>query len=102
MAARTLADRFQCVVVLKGSGSVVAAPTVTPRINASGNASLATAGTGDVLAGWLGGRWAQRPADSAFGVAVQAVAEHGAAAHLRARGPLRAGDLIEALHQRLG
>ena len=102
LAARTLADRFQCVVVLKGSGSVVAVPTVTPRINASGNASLATAGSGDVLAGWLGGRWAQRPADSAFGVAVQAVAEHGAAAHLRARGPLRAGDLIEALHQRLG
>lgn len=102
LAARALADRFQCVIVLKGSGSVVAAPNVTPRINASGNASLATAGTGDVLAGWLGGLWAQRPADSAFDVAVQAVAEHGAAAHPHARGPMRAGDLIEALHHRLG
>jgi len=102
LAAHTLADRFQCAVVLKGSGSIVAAPAATARINASGNASLASAGTGDVLAGWLGGRWAQRPADSAFDVAVQAVAEHGAAAHPHALGPMRAGDLIEALHRRLG
>ena len=102
LAARTLADRFQCVVVLKGSGSIVAAPAHTPRVNASGNASLASAGTGDVLAGWLGGRWAQRSSDTAFGVAVQAVAEHGAAAHPHAQGPMRAADLIEELHRRLG
>jgi ADP-dependent NAD(P)H-hydrate dehydratase / NAD(P)H-hydrate epimerase len=102
LAARTLADRFQCVVVLKGSGSIVAALTLTPRINASGNASLATAGTGDVLAGWLGGLWAQRSSAEVFKVAVQAVAEHGAAAHAHASGPMRAGDLIEALHRRLG
>lgn len=101
-AARTLADRFQCVVVLKGSGSIVAAPDHTPRINATGNASLATAGTGDVLAGWLGGRWAQSASAAPFSVAVQAVAEHGAAAHRRALGPMRAGDLIEALQRRLG
>jgi hydroxyethylthiazole kinase-like uncharacterized protein yjeF len=101
-AARSLADRFQCVVVLKGSGSIVAAPGQTPRINATGNASLATAGTGDVLAGWLGGRWAQRTSAEPFAVAVQAVAEHGAAAHPHALGPMRAGDLIEALHRRLG
>jgi ADP-dependent NAD(P)H-hydrate dehydratase / NAD(P)H-hydrate epimerase len=102
LAARLLSDRFQCVVVLKGSGSIVAAPAHTPRINASGNASLASAGTGDVLAGWLGGRWAQRPSDSAFGVAVQAVAEHGAAVRPHGFGPMRAGDLIEAMHRRLG
>ncbi|MEO8804901.1 MAG: NAD(P)H-hydrate dehydratase [Burkholderiaceae bacterium] len=102
LAAHTLADRFQCAVVLKGSGSIVVALAATARINSSGNASLASAGTGDVLAGWLGGRWAQRPADSAFDVAIQAVAEHGAAAHPHARGPMRAGDLIEELHRRLG
>jgi ADP-dependent NAD(P)H-hydrate dehydratase / NAD(P)H-hydrate epimerase len=101
-AARSLADRFQCVVVLKGSGSIVAAPGQTPRINATGNASLASAGTGDVLAGWLGGRWAQRASTAPFSIAVQAVAEHGAAAHPHALGPMRAGDLIEALHHRLG
>ena len=101
-AAQELADRFACVVVLKGSGSVIAAPGQTPRINSTGNAALATAGTGDVLAGWLGGRWAQRPsgdeAAAAFIVAQQAVAEHGAAAELQPSGALRAGDLIERLY----
>ena len=64
-AARQLAADMGAVIVLKGSGSVVAAPQQTPRINASGNAALATAGTGDVLAGWLAGAWsaaARRPA----------------------------------------
>ena len=54
VAAGQLAERFQCVVVLKGSGTVIAAPGQTPVINATGNALLATAGTGDVLAGMLG------------------------------------------------
>ena len=49
-----LADQFQCVVVLKGSGTVIAAPGQTSCINSSGNALLATAGTGDVLAGMVG------------------------------------------------
>ncbi len=53
-AAQTLADRFGVFCVLKGSGSVLAAPGETPLINASGNAALATAGTGDVLAGMIG------------------------------------------------
>lgn len=53
-AAQALADRFGAVCVLKGSGSVLAAPGETPLINASGNAALATAGTGDVLAGMIG------------------------------------------------
>ena len=53
-AAQTLADHFGACCVLKGSGSVVAAPGAVPIINASGNAALATAGTGDVLAGMIG------------------------------------------------
>ena len=90
--------------MLKGSGSVIAAPGELPRINSTGNAALASAGTGDVLAGWLGGRWAQldsgdEPA-AAFAVAAQAVAEHGAAAEPQPPGALRAGDLIERLHRR--
>ena len=52
--ARQLAEKFDCTVVLKGSGSVIAAPGHTSRINASGNALLSTAGTGDVLAGMVG------------------------------------------------
>ncbi len=53
-AATQLAERFQCVVVLKGSGTVVAAPGQQTVINSTGNALLATAGTGDVLAGMMG------------------------------------------------
>jgi hydroxyethylthiazole kinase-like uncharacterized protein yjeF len=53
-AARQLAERFQCAVVLKGSGTVIAAPGQTPVINSTGNALLASPGTGDVLAGMMG------------------------------------------------
>lgn len=55
--AQRLADQAGAVVVLKGSGSIVAAPGLLPWVNASGNARLATGGTGDVLAGWIGGAW---------------------------------------------
>ncbi|NMM07145.1 NAD(P)H-hydrate dehydratase [Polaromonas sp.] len=77
-AARQLAERFQCVVVLKGSGSVVAAPGQPPFINASGNALLATPGTGDVLAGMIGAYLASGL--SAFAAACSAVFAHGQAA----------------------
>ncbi|WP_425259702.1 NAD(P)H-hydrate dehydratase [Rubrivivax sp. RP6-9] len=99
-AAQALVQRYTCVVVLKGSGSIVAAPRMLPRINPTGNALLATAGTGDVLAGWLGGLWAQQP-DAPQAAAVAAVWQHGhvadrAAAAGRTR-PLRALDLVELL-----
>ena len=53
-AGRTVAERFGAVCVLKGSGTVIAAPGATPLVNPTGNAALATAGTGDVLAGLVG------------------------------------------------
>jgi ADP-dependent NAD(P)H-hydrate dehydratase / NAD(P)H-hydrate epimerase len=99
-AARELAARHRAVVVLKGSGTVVAAPDSVPRINATGNASLASAGTGDVLAGWMGGRWAAMAAVPAIEVATLAVIEHGAAAEPEQRGAVRAADLVETLHRR--
>lgn len=102
-AAQSLADRYACTAVLKGSGSVISSPGEIPRINSTGNAALATAGTGDVLAGWLGGRWTQRArgdeAATAFRVARQAVAEHGAAAEPPPRDALLASDLIERLYR---
>jgi len=98
-AAQALAAALDCVVVLKGSGTVLAAPGRTTRINVSGNASLATAGTGDVLAGWIGGHWAQRaepdPIERAWQTAIHAVWLHGFAADEAALPVLRAGDLIE-------
>jgi hydroxyethylthiazole kinase-like uncharacterized protein yjeF len=96
-AAVEMAERYAAVVVLKGSGSVIAAPGDRPRINATGNAALATAGTGDVLAGWIGGRWL--PDAQAFDVATRGVIEHGAAAEPERPGALRAGDLVEALYR---
>ena len=102
-AAQALAHRYRSVVVLKGSGSVIAAPQGIARINATGNAALASPGTGDVLAGWLAGLWAQAGAgEHAAAVAARAVAEHGAAADPVRAGCLRAADLIEALHRQAG
>jgi ADP-dependent NAD(P)H-hydrate dehydratase / NAD(P)H-hydrate epimerase len=74
-AAQQLADKFQCTVVLKGAGSIIAAPSQPPCINASGNAKLATGGTGDVLAGIAGAHLAAR--HSAFQAACTAVHTHG-------------------------
>lgn len=75
-AARELAARFNVVVVLKGSGTVIAGGADTlPVINLSGNARLATAGTGDVLAGMIGAALAMRK--PAFDAACEAVWLHG-------------------------
>jgi hydroxyethylthiazole kinase-like uncharacterized protein yjeF len=77
-ASRELVQRFGCVVVLKGSGSIVAAPGCTPMINPTGNARLATAGTGDVLAGLIAARIAT--GSDVLIAAAGAVYEHGVAA----------------------
>lgn len=93
--ARALAARLRCTVVLKGSGSIVASPDTLPSVCASGSAALATAGSGDVLAGWLGGLWAQQPQATAHAIASAGVDAHGRAGEVA--GVLRAGELIERL-----
>lgn len=60
-AARTLSETWGAVCVLKGSGTVSATPRLPPLINASGDPALATAGTGDVLAGLIGAALAAIP-----------------------------------------
>lgn len=84
-AAQALAQRYCCVVVLKGSGTVIAAPGEIPRINPTGNARLATAGTGDVLAGLMGARLSGGM--PALQAACDAVYRHGLAAD-RWQGPV--------------
>ena len=74
-AAAQLANLYKTAVVLKGSGSVIAAPGQTSCINSSGNALLATAGTGDVLAGMVGAALASGL--QAFDAACSAVFRHG-------------------------
>ncbi|HEU0201171.1 MAG TPA: NAD(P)H-hydrate dehydratase [Burkholderiaceae bacterium] len=77
-AARRLAAMLEAIVVLKGAGSVVAAPDNRVWINATGGPALATAGTGDVLAGMLGALLAQR--FDAIEAVLAGVWLHGAAA----------------------
>ncbi|HZF97528.1 MAG TPA: NAD(P)H-hydrate dehydratase, partial [Pseudoxanthomonas sp.] len=50
-AARALAQRHDSVVVLKGAGTLVAAPGRTPRVIDAGNPGMAVGGMGDVLTG---------------------------------------------------
>ena len=52
-AAIRLADTFDSLVVLKGAGSICAAPKESWHINTSGNPGMASAGMGDVLTGMI-------------------------------------------------
>ena len=100
-AAKSLSARWGATVLLKGSGTVIESTNGVPWINSTGNAALATAGSGDVLAGWLAGIWAQQPLSSPGAVAAAAAWQHGRAADRFAEQlpnrPLRAADLIEAM-----
>ncbi|MEI8156306.1 MAG: NAD(P)H-hydrate dehydratase [Burkholderiales bacterium] len=73
--AQSMADQFGCTIVLKGSGTVIAAPSSIARINPTGNARLATAGTGDVLAGLIGAHLAS--GKNAFESACESAYRHG-------------------------
>lgn len=58
-AARALSERHGCVVVLKGAGTIVAAPGRLPRVVDAGNPGMAVAGMGDVLTGVIAALRAQ-------------------------------------------
>jgi hydroxyethylthiazole kinase-like uncharacterized protein yjeF len=74
-AAEAMAHRFNCTVILKGSGTVIATPGKILAINPTGNARLACAGTGDVLAGMVGAKLAGGA--PAYQAACEAVYQHG-------------------------
>jgi hydroxyethylthiazole kinase-like uncharacterized protein yjeF len=96
-AAQQLAAQFNCVALLKGSGTVVSEADRVPAINPTGNGLLATAGTGDVLAGMVGARLAAGA--SALRAASEAAYAHGLAAD---RWPTGQALTASALAQRAG
>jgi len=72
-----LAENLNAHVVLKGAGSILVARDGHWFVNRTGHSGLASAGTGDVLAGMLGALLAQRyPGEAALALGVHL---HGAA-----------------------
>jgi NAD(P)H-hydrate epimerase len=101
-AARSLVDRYQCVVVLKGAGTIVAAPGRAPRVISAGNPGMAVGGMGDLLTGVIAALRAQGlPAFEAAtcGALLHAVAGDDAAADGGERGMLPS-DLLVHLRRR--
>jgi ADP-dependent NAD(P)H-hydrate dehydratase / NAD(P)H-hydrate epimerase len=100
--AAHMATTLGAIVVLKGPGTVIAAPDGRTHTDHIGGPELSTAGTGDILAGLIASMlasWQAQNIDEAFDVVVRAVARHGeagkyaAAAHL----PVVATDVLESL-----
>lgn len=101
-AAQALADDLRATVLLKGSGTVVSHPGRQPLINPTGNARLGSAGSGDVLAGWIGGSWSAADDVDGADAAASSAWLHGHAAELelaaqRTGLPLCASALIPAM-----
>lgn len=97
--AKNFASKYNAVVVLKGAGTIVADKNTKPYVNKTGNPGMATAGSGDVLTGVIGGFLAQRL--KAFDAAKLAVYVHGLAGDIAAKEKgeigLIASDILEKI-----
>ena len=101
MTAKRFAADYGVIVVLKGAGTVTAAPDGRAVINTTGNSGMATGGSGDVLAGICASLLAQ--GGEAFDSAAAAVYLHGLAGDLAAarlgKISMLPTDLLDALPQ---
>ena len=95
--AQKLAKDFGGVLVLKGAPTIIASPSGEVLINPTGNSGLASAGSGDVLVGMIGGFLAQKV--SPLHASAMSVFLHGVCADLAMdesnEYALTAGDLID-------
>lgn len=100
-SVRTAVDRYSATVLLKGSTTLVAAPDGRVRANATGTPWLATAGSGDVLAGLAGALLATGL--DPFDAGSVAAHVHGMAAQVAARdsGAPSATDVLAAVPEAL-
>lgn len=98
-ASRELAAATGAVVLLKGPTTVVSHPDGSVLLSAAGDQRLATAGTGDVLAGIIGALLAQGL--DAFHAAALGAELHGRAARLGSANGLLASDICDLLPQAL-
>jgi ADP-dependent NAD(P)H-hydrate dehydratase / NAD(P)H-hydrate epimerase len=100
--ARTFAREHNAIVVLKGHRTVIADPGGEVWVNVTGNAGMATGGTGDVLTGMAAGLMAQSPKEVRRAV-IAAVYLHGLAGDVAresvGEASLVATDLIRSLPQ---
>ncbi len=99
--ARTAARELGVVVLLKGSTTVVARPDGVVRVNPTGTPALATAGSGDILAGLCGALLAGGL--DPFDAGSVGAWLHGLAGRVAAEGGARpsAGDLLDTLPEAL-
>ena len=100
--AGAIAAEFNAICVLKGPGTIIASPEGTYLIDEIGGSELATAGTGDILAGLIGSMlasWQPTNLDEAMEVVSYAVTAHSLAGVAAAKkcNPVVATDLLEQL-----
>lgn len=102
--ARDFANTYQVTCVLKDERTITSIPYGTSFVNLSGNAGMATAGSGDVLSGMIGSLMAQ--GYSSEQAAPLAVYLHGAAGDCMIKETGKAGlvasDLIQGIRRILG
>jgi hydroxyethylthiazole kinase-like uncharacterized protein yjeF len=101
--ALEFAEEFNLVCILKGAPSVIAAPSGQAWLNPNGNDGMATAGSGDVLTGLIGGFLAQGLMDidaAALGCFIHGKAGDIASVHFGNRGMI-AGDILRMLPEAL-
>jgi len=102
LVAQKVADELNVVIVLKGSKTIIAAPNLKSIVDEIGGAELATAGSGDVLAGLIGAflaSWKPEDLSTAQKVVAAAVKLHSKAGVYAAKkyACVVATDLLESL-----